>query len=52
MTKFLKRLWVEFWWGKPIQQTPAEKVQQIRAAQQAQRAQIKHKKNRKKGKRK
>lgn len=48
MLKFLKRLWVEFWWGKPIKLTPAEKKAIIRQNQQIQRAHIQHKRNHKK----
>jgi hypothetical protein len=48
MLKFLKKLWVEFWWGKPIELTPAEKKAVIRQNQQIQRAHIQHKRNHKK----
>ena len=48
MLKFLKRLWVEFWWGKPIELTPTEKKILVRERQQMQRAQIHHKNNHKK----
>lgn len=52
MNKFLKKLWVEFWWGKPVELTPTEKKILVRERQQAQRAQINHKKNHKKKARK
>lgn len=52
MIKFFKKLWVEFWWGKPVELTPTEKKILVRERQQAQRAQINHKKNHKKKARK
>lgn len=52
MIKFLKRLWIEFWWGKPVEPTPIQKKNAIAAQQHYQRARIKHKNNHKKGKRK
>ena len=52
MIKFFKKLWVEFWWGKPVELTPAEKRDLVRQNQQMQRAKINHKRKHKKGKRK
>lgn len=52
MIKFFKKLWVEFWWGKPVELTPAEKRDLVRKKQQMQRAKINHKRKHKKGKRK
>lgn len=48
MLKFFKKLWVEFWWGKPVELTPTEKRILVRERQQMQRAGIVHKKNHKK----
>lgn len=47
MIRLLKKWWIEFWWGKPVDPTPLQ-IKQVKVVNaQIKRANIKHKHNHK-----